>query len=360
MKLASVLLENFRQFERREFVFTDSLDRVRERSLLVGPNGSGKTTILDAIALALGPTTELTTTRPDIRLSPASIVRRGEHHTFVTCRVRFSPDEIEAAQKLFRLTHSGGKVPEVSEATFRWKYPSDRGARGFTECDPPGAWMLLKGRKTAIGLLATRAVGWDWIRQLGAVFTFDSNRTQFGKTIPEDIARIMGGHEDDGGGPKFSNDPRSILISLAVASQFPEAQPGPNADLFPRIQAKYAELCAPRRIVGAVRNDLNQLDIQFSDGRGEYLYDGLSSGEAMVLQFLIRMIGDHIHRSILLVEEVELHQHPIWQRRLLHLLADMGEDNQIIATTHSDYLRDIASPAEVIELGALRPEDDDA
>ncbi|MGK7926522.1 MAG: AAA family ATPase [Spirulina sp.] len=49
MKLHSLKIENFRAIEKQFFDFTDYLGRPRTISLIVGPNGSGKTSVLDAI-----------------------------------------------------------------------------------------------------------------------------------------------------------------------------------------------------------------------------------------------------------------------------------------------------------------------
>ena len=68
---------------------------------------------------------------------------------------------------------------------------------------------------------------------------------------------------------------------------------------------------------------------------------------------LIRFVAEHMHRSIVMIDEMELNQHPIWQRKLLHAIPQMGDDNQIIATTHSPYLRDAVPPEAVIDLGNL-------
>jgi len=72
MKLAKVQIENFRHLggAGQPFVldFTDALGRVRDFTLLVGPNASGKTTILDAIAAALGPGLGMPTLRPGFAL----------------------------------------------------------------------------------------------------------------------------------------------------------------------------------------------------------------------------------------------------------------------------------------------------
>jgi predicted ATP-binding protein involved in virulence len=73
----------------------------------------------------------------------------------------------------------------------------------------------------------------------------------------------------------------------------------------------------------------------------------------MVLLFLIRMVQEHIHRSIVLIDELELHQHPLWQRKLLQALPKMGDGNQFVVTTHSDYVRDIQPAEGRVVLGSL-------
>jgi predicted ATP-binding protein involved in virulence len=73
----------------------------------------------------------------------------------------------------------------------------------------------------------------------------------------------------------------------------------------------------------------------------------------MLLLFLIRMVTEYINQSIVLIDEIELHQHPLWQRKLLYLLPKIGRNNQIIATTHSAHLRDVIPREAVIDLGHL-------
>src|SRR5262245_28922057 len=107
MKLAKVQIENFRHLGDRDqpFVldFTDALGRVRDFTLLVGPNASGKTTILDAIAAALGPGLGMHTLRSGFVLNPRTVVRRGALHAKVTCWLRFSPKELAATREILRL-----------------------------------------------------------------------------------------------------------------------------------------------------------------------------------------------------------------------------------------------------------------
>ncbi len=54
VRVARLAIENLRGVERLELEFLDAFDRPLPVIVLVGPNGSGKTTVIEAIVLALG------------------------------------------------------------------------------------------------------------------------------------------------------------------------------------------------------------------------------------------------------------------------------------------------------------------
>ena len=346
MKLAKIRIENFRRLGGAESFleldFTDVLGRVRDFTLLVGPNTSGKTTILDAIALALGRTVGMAALRPDLKVSPRTVVRHGALHAEVTCWLRFSAEELAATREIFRLAEIAEAVPNSAEVTLTWRYPTpgkpsayvSSGAvanavvtgtpvgtisvpvpghfswtpgsvtvstrslppsdYGVIQCEPEGSWVLLHGREQAARLLATGRADWSWFHRVGGVFTFDQERTGLGKTISRQVWNIIHGiaeaareNED-----LRTTDPRTILIDLALQSLVPSiAAKGQTSDEFRLIQEKYARICAPRRIVGAVRDELGEFDVYFNDGENEYTYEGLSSGEKNVLLLLIRFVA---------------------------------------------------------------------
>jgi predicted ATPase len=361
MKIARVQIENFRHLGTTgrpfEIDFTDPLGRVRDLTLLVGPNTCGKTTILDAVAAALGPTLQMPTLRPHFQRSPRAVVRRGALHARVTCWLRFTPEEIAATRELFHLAERPEQVPDAPEVELTWEYPDPAGQsdHGFSTSQPRLGWTLLKGRFQVARLLATGRVGWNWFRRVGGVFTFDQQRTGYGKTISRQVWNIIHGTAQAAAEreQRRTTDPRTILLDLAVRSLVP-ARNDRQENEFQLIQERYAQVCAPHRIVGPIRDDeQGGLDLRFSDGHNEYGYDGLSSGEQMVLLLLIRMVAEHMHQSLVLIDELELNQHPIWQRKLLHQVPRIGEGNQVIATTHSAYLRDAAPRNAVLDLGDL-------
>ncbi|MBI1918953.1 MAG: AAA family ATPase [Planctomycetes bacterium] len=362
MKLAKLRIENFRHLgsslQPLELDFTDALGRVRDLTLLVGPNTSGKTTILDAIAAALGPTLEMPTLRPGFKQTPRRVVRRGALHATVTCWLRFSPEEIAATRELFQLADISQPVPDAPEVTLTWTYPDPKNESdyGFTRCVPLLGWTLLKGRVQVARLLATGRVDWSWFQRVGGVFTFDQERTGLGKSISRQVWNIIHGtaeaaqHNEE----LQTTDPRTLLIDMALRSLVPSIAPKDQSpDEFQLIQERYARVCVPRRIVGAVRDELGEFDVYFSDGENSYTYDGLSSGEKKVLLLLIRFVAEYMHQSLVLIDELELNQHQLWQGKLAYLVPRMGEGNQIIATTHAPYVLGGVEPEAVIDLGNL-------
>src|SRR5262249_857019 len=154
-------------------------------------------------------------------------------------------------------------------------------------------------------------------------FTFDQERTGMGKTISRQVWNIIHGTADAAreNGELRTTDARTILIEMALQSLVPSiASKGKASDEFRLIQEAYARVCTPRRIVGAVRDDLGDFDVHFTDGENDYSYEGLSSGEKNVLLLLIRFVAERMHQSIVLIDELELNQHPLWQRALVHLV----------------------------------------
>ncbi|MGD2089090.1 MAG: AAA family ATPase [Candidatus Aminicenantes bacterium] len=75
----------------------------------------------------------------------------------------------------------------------------------------------------------------------------------------------------------------------------------------------------------------------------------LSSGEKQLFirAMTLRMLN--ANNSIILVDEPEISMHPKWQQRIMKVYEKMGENNQIIAATHSPHV--VASvPKESVKL----------
>ncbi len=344
MKLETLHIEDFRGIQRMELNFADDLDRVAGIVPVVGPNTSGKTSILDAITLCLGPATELWTMRPDLVYSPASIVRRGAARAKVTCTVRFSNDEIAATRALFERAEDpdAAKVPDANRVTVRWEYPDPKGVhkRGFTRYDPVDSYLLFKGRVTAARNLHVPGVSARDLERVGGVFLLDQKRTGLGQRAKSKARGASNGGGVAGLDSTHTNDPREILLGLAIRAQAPQHPLATERLDFERFRDLFELICKPHRLKGLLNTETG-LDLEFEGPQGAYLFDGLSSGQLMLLLLLLQFSKHRVHRSIVLIDELELHLHPLWQTRLYEGLDKLGQDNQVLFTTHSTHLRDL-------------------
>ena len=75
----------------------------------------------------------------------------------------------------------------------------------------------------------------------------------------------------------------------------------------------------------------------------------------MILEYILELCRfGPLNRSIILIDEPEVHLHPLWLRRFYLSLPKFGDDNQFVLTTHSPELRQRASSDNsLIELGTL-------
>jgi len=88
------------------------------------------------------------------------------------------------------------------------------------------------------------------------------------------------------------------------------------------------------------------------------LPDGLKSIVSWIADLLMRL--DHIpwvddtppmqRRFLLLLDEVDIHLHPAWQRKVLPIVQQVFPNAQIIASTHSPFVVASAQDAQVITL----------
>ena len=367
MKLEHVRIRDFRSIAKMDLSFKDDLELIRDCLPIVGPNTSGKTTILDAIALSLMPATELYQFRDGLRLTPPAIVRSGAVRANVVCTVWFSDDEIDATKEVMLRTEYRyvRQVPSENRVTVDWTFPDPQGKHrtGSYRCDPVDGWLLFRGRKILAKNLHVLGLGPRHFQRLGSIVAFDQQRTglskrlsyyersQLGQLLNQDRTGDYDGEDESDsdelgtlgrfqqGGFGHTTDPRLILTSLAMRAQVAQDPEATEKEDFERLKTLYERVCHPHKIEG-LYNTEHGLDMEFTGDRGRYYYDGLSSGQQMILLMLLQFATKRIHRSIVLIDELELHLHPLWQDRLYASLSKLGDENQCVFTTHSTHLRD--------------------
>lgn len=365
MKLKSINIENFRAIETFEWDFTDDFGNVRDVTLIVGPNGSGKTSILDAIWFGLMSESGYGMLRDSFRPEPQYLVRQGRRYAKIQFGLEITEEERSQIEKWKdelieheQIKHHPG--PRGTSAEIEWTYPAQH---GYSEQESHGGyggykyknthdWEILKGREYYSRLKRSSAKRIpDSLRRLtGGVYFFEQERD----IISRPVHRITDTKDDDDYDAKSTGNIniRELLIDFGIKAKVGRFE-GQDS-WFGKIEQAFNYVCAPRKLLEVYADSDAEYKIDFSDGQGlTYGFDGLSSGERSVLNFLIHYVYKRMYNSIVLIDELELHLHPTWQRRLIDSLVNFNDGNQFIITTHSPTLAQVIPSESVIEMGKL-------
>lgn len=104
---------------------------------------------------------------------------------------------------------------------------------------------------------------------------------------------------------------------------------------------------------------LNEFIVRM-EGLGDQLFSNLSDGQRIMLTLIgdlvrrIVMLNPHLGEKalletpgVVLIDELDLHLHPTWQRRVIHDLKKTFQSVQFVATTHSPQLIGEVLPEEI-------------
>lgn len=383
MKLRSISIENFRAIEKLSLSFLDDFGQVRPVTVLAGPNGSGKTSVLFAILHALRRTMGYKT--DDVPLPSRSGIRRRRERpdtwhdgpapsVSVELEIEFDATEQQAIPELLKEVQ-GTVVPPLTDGRFyaKWVYPPRRRADGserpwwyFERTDPyeEAAIYWLKARGTAIGAWMGRKVPFSVLQDIGGLCLFPQDRNLRQRVLGVSNAHYPGRDEaiqgELGEEERTGVRERSVADILKYLSQYARGQHEgglpDERNWEKRIQDAFRQICAPKEYVGVLyRGDDPEGAPCFQDGDYRYPLELAASGEQVIIEYLSRLTyPSPLHHSLILIDEPELHLHPAWIRQLYLALPKIGEANQYILTTHSPELRGLAAADRaLIDLGQL-------
>ncbi|MET9326366.1 AAA family ATPase [Tsukamurella sp. NPDC003166] len=325
-----LVVENFRCFERLEVTFDPSC------TVLVGVNGSGKTAILDALAIVL-----------------STIVRAFDGDTR-----GFGRDD---AREIV-----GDLTSESAVAQMEAVYPVEARAEGMI-AGSPYRWRRSRsssrGRTTwsddgGVGLASSRiwrgsAKNIESAPMLPVIALYGVERLVGVRRASGEIARSRSGAYDSTLDGRSDLSRLSSFIEALTLSVFVANEHGAEAT------AGRAQLEAIRLACNGVLADTGWGDPRWNPVVNEltlahprhgtlpmsFLSSGIRITAGLVIDLVSRAAranprfgaGELLSRTpgIVLVDEVDLHLHPTWQQRILPLLRETFPRVQFIVTTHS-------------------------
>ena len=333
MLLKSLHLENFRQFEELHIDFDEKM------TVLVGPNASGKTAVLDAAAVSLAtffyafdvPMKPIA--RSDARLASSRIGGFEEVRAMYPVRVEACGEVLGESLSWTRtLNTDTGKTTRVEA---KQMIDLSKSVRAKLDMDVDSK---TEGRALVLPLISYYGTGRLWAqKRLKQEGKFDAYKRELGYENCLDAA---------------SDDKRFMSwMERMDYAEYKERRPVSQyrmvCDVMARLFASVSDSAKaeasydPRVKDAVVRFYQNGSPIELPL---HSLSDGYRTVLGMVGDMAYRMCelnpqlgGDAIRKTpgVVLIDEVDLHLHPKWQVRVLRDLEEQFPLVQFIVTTHA-------------------------
>lgn len=346
MKLKKLEINHFRGIKYFEWSLCSKDETPNALNCLIGNNGSGKTTVLQAIALVLS-----TATRKNDEISSlnhtklSSLSWKGYERgvslsTKIKLALELEPNEIIAVQEVFEIwtryyPNQSSRLTQPDEQTdISLVYEFGQ----VTCLEGEAALFELWGRfwvKTVAEFLSFSEVR-RFLSRMGDVFWFEQTRHLTDETLASIRQELISWWAYHHQNYKNGDD---LLLELEHFFGM----------IFPDTRFVGLE---PVRVGASVNQPRFYLLLQRGDSK-PYDIGEMSSGEQTIFAILYQFVSMKIVHSIILLDELELHLHPPQQQAFYTSLYKFGSDCQFITTTHSPYLEDVFLKKERIVMEIL-------
>jgi len=357
MKVARARLQRFKRFADFELDFRNRITGdIANTCLIIGDNGTGKTTVLQAIGLCLSMAASTTKSVREfdwLGWVPGRFERWGK--PIIELEIHFSKSEIEATR----------------EAALRWFHSRNGDNEGREFIEPGDSQVVtvrmegehfeagtrkelyqLRGRAYAAQLLQTDHTARELFDRLPGVFWFDQFRNLASPPNEE-------GMEDNGSGRVAFQVGvarlRQHLNRWQMARIAGGQARGPRDFLF-ELEDLYKTVF-PGRSFGLpepmYRGGVPTPDDYYfilNDGNRTYDIEEMSAGEQSVFPLLYEAVRLQFRHSVVMLDEVDLNLHPPLAQALVHALPRIGPDCQFFLTTHSESVTSAVSPEQTYRL----------
>ncbi|HVP48191.1 MAG TPA: AAA family ATPase [Bryobacteraceae bacterium] len=369
MRIESVSITNFKRFRSLDLEIKNrALDEIADQFLILGDNGSGKTTVLQAIALSLSAASAITRGIDDfdwVGWVPGRYQRWGT--PTVELVVHFSAEELDATQEAARRwwEFSQNRRPQGTVFTEPGRESHVR-LRFVGEHFPDNSRAELfqfQGRRYAAALLATDQSARDLFERLPGIFWFDQFRNLAAPPVVTELSRPDGTNGESTGRVSYAVGVARLrdYLNKWKLARMTKITPSIGHDFLLELENLYEKVFPGRSFsdpepmyVGGIPSPSDYY-FTISDGSRTYDIEEMSAGEQSVFPILYEFVRLQIKNSIVLIDEIDLNLHPPLAQRFLRLLPQIGRDCQFIYTTHSESVSEIVSPEQVARLegGAL-------
>jgi energy-coupling factor transporter ATP-binding protein EcfA2 len=359
MKVESITIQNFKRFDNLEVSFKNkTLEEVTNRFLILGDNGTGKTTLLQAIALPLALATKQIQSVSEfdwVGFLPGRFWKWGSPR--IELEISFEDEEIEATRSVARRWFDRQPVEfrpreYIEPANHRFVKLTLNGEYWKVGKDTQAERSQFQGRYYAKRLLRGDSSVRSEFSKLPGIFWFDQFRNLGSNT--ESFGDVL---IDRAGGISFElgvGKLRQYLIEWDQKRKLP--QKNNSDDYLSQLEILYKRVFPERSFIGVELDFSNdsptEMNTYFTLNDGHRTYDivEMSAGEQAVFPMLYEIVRQQIAYSIVLVDEIDLNLHPPVAQLLVNQLPKIAPTCQFILTTHSEAVNDVIGESETYRL----------
>lgn len=339
MHIKKMCLKNFRCFEEQEIRFNNRFN------LIVGDNGFGKTTILEALTVgissflndikSLDPNDKRNIRNEDVRIKRNDIGELTEFH-------QKYPVELEFTVELYGDSYNYKRILENKAR--RTTFDEQSRIKKASNC---ANVILEAGKKEILPAFAYHGTGWVWAKA-----------SQSSRKESEVNNRIFG--YQNCLNPKSNEYQYMVWIKRMRQYEIDENKESVELKTLYRAAEKF--LGEGTKVAYKVKEDM--IIITLPNGQimpYDRLSDGYKNALGVVFDTAFRMIKlnpwlkeEAIEETpgIILIDEIDLHLHPSWQKRIVNDIKVTFPKMQIIATTHAPIVISSCNKDELIILSS--------
>ncbi|MCC5614075.1 AAA family ATPase [Nostoc sp. CHAB 5836] len=353
MKIESISIQNFKRFDNLPPISFKhkTLQEVSDQFLILGDNGSGKTTILQAIALPLSLATKKIQKVSDfnwIGFLASRYWRWGIPH--IELEISFVDEEISATKEVAEIWYNS--LPEYFQERRKFVEPGDNKILKLVLDGED--WQVGNREEDRLQFLGRNYVQKTFKKnpairskfaKLPGVFWFDQYRLK-----TSDTGNTEDGKKDDIASIESIASLRPYLLDWTEKRKTPNYNS--ENDYYLKLENYYKRIFKGRSFAG-LEPSTNQGDEPFfvlNDENRTYDIVEMSGGEYSVFPILYEFVRQQIAYSIVLIDELDLNLHPPLAQFFVNQLPKLSPTSQFIFTTHSEAVTEIIGNDEIYRL----------
>jgi predicted ATP-binding protein involved in virulence len=326
MNITELHLRNFRCFQKSKFTFH------RQFNLLIGENASGKSSLLEGLAVGIGSWflgirgyDSKTIDKSHVRVTPVVHLDTKQLERQYPVSVSCSGDVMGKSISWEReLTGVGGSTTRT-------------GATSIKQLAADAERRVRRGEPVDLPLIAYYSTKRLWVNPKDVEKATDAGSKQGGERLD---------------GYFFSTDDRihvKGILAWLRNQRYRSLESGRDSAAFSAVKqaiVNCSEGC--RSAEYSVKEETLVLKFSGQDGLPFHLLsDGQRSMVAMLADIALKAVtlnphlGDRGHsttQGVVLIDEIDMHLHPRWQRNVVKSLKDAFPKLQFFATTHSPQI----------------------